>query len=80
MGRRKVDKTLLNKTYSITVQRDGDDLVLVFPVEVLDIMGAKSGDEVVWELQPDGTVTIRPTFGDTAIEANISDAIDDLET
>lgn len=70
MGRRRV-----NKTYSLTVERDGDDLVLVFPREVLDAMGAKPGDEIMWELQPDGTVTIRPTFGDTAIEANITDAL-----
>lgn len=65
-------------TYEAKIVRDGDHLVLTFPVEVLDALGAKPGDEIIWELSSDGTVTIRPTFGDKEITASIGDALDKL--
>lgn len=47
----------MSKTYSGTVERDGNDLMLVFPLEVMDAIDAKPGDEVVWRMK-DGVVSI----------------------
>jgi len=66
-------------TYQARIERDGDDFVLVFPAEVLEALNAKIGDEIMWQVEPDGTVTITPTFGEHSITANIAKSIEQLE-
>lgn len=65
--------------YTAKVERDGDDLVLVFSHDVLEAIGAKPGDQIEWELHADGTVTIKPIKGDHAIAFDCRDAFKEIK-
>lgn len=43
------------KSWTVTVQQDGEDLVLPLPQEMLDEVGWKPGDTLEWHDQGDGT-------------------------
>lgn len=49
----------MNK-WTAYVEQDGDDLILPFPQDLLDQMGWKEGDVLIWEINEEtGQVTIR---------------------
>lgn len=43
----------------ITVEQDGDDLILPFPDEVLDKLGWVEGDTLEWIDNGDSTLTLK---------------------
>ncbi len=45
--------------WTITVEKDGEELILPFPVELLNQMGWDIGDTLLWEIVNDGQVNIR---------------------
>ena len=52
-------------TWTAYVQQDGDDLILPLPDELMDQMGWKTGEILVWEIDEEsGTITLRkkPTW------------------
>lgn len=47
-------------TYTAYVQQDGDDLILPLPDELLNQLGWKEGDVLLWEVNElTGQVTLR---------------------
>lgn len=36
--------------YEVTVQEDGDDLILPIPLPMLEKLGWREGDEIKWEV------------------------------
>ncbi len=52
----------MTNSWITELQQDPDDpegLILEFPDEILDKLGWKVGDTLVWEINEDQTVTIR---------------------
>ena len=45
--------------FTLTVEKDGEELVLPFPVELLNHMGWDIGDTLLWEITQDGNVSVR---------------------
>ena len=45
--------------FTIKVEKDGEDLILPFPVELLNQMGWDVGDTLLWEIMDNGFVNIR---------------------
>lgn len=45
-------------TWTAYVQQEGDDLLLPLPDELLEEVGWKQGDVLVWSINDDGTVTL----------------------
>ena len=45
--------------FTIKVEEDGEDLILPFPVELLNQMGWDVGDTLLWEIMDNGFVNIR---------------------
>tara|TARA_A100001515_G_scaffold126013_1_gene111071 strand:- start:762 stop:905 length:144 start_codon:yes stop_codon:yes gene_type:complete len=43
----------------VTLEEDGDDLILPFPDEIIDELGWKEGDELEWIDNGDGSLTLR---------------------
>ena len=44
--------------FTIKVEKDGEDLILPFPVELLNQMGWDVGDTLLWEIMDNGFVNI----------------------
>lgn len=50
-----------NKSWSTRVESDPEDpeaLVISFPDEILDELGWKVGDTLIWDIQADGSVIL----------------------
>lgn len=48
------------KSWTAYVQQDGDDLILPLPDDLLEEMGWKEGDVLIWDIdQLTGQVTLR---------------------
>ena len=43
---------------TLPIESDGDDLILTFTDELLEELGWNVGDDLDWEVQKDGTITI----------------------
>lgn len=54
----KKDSTNNTTTYTQSVTRDGDDLVLTFPEQLLKKLGWKAGDDLRFEPHEDGSFSI----------------------
>ena len=60
MLRRSREENAKSKSaWTITVEKDGEELILPFPVELLSQMGWDIGDTLLWEIMNDGQVSIR---------------------
>jgi hypothetical protein len=49
------------KVWTTTVQEDPenpDELMIVFPDELMEQVGWKVGDTINWDMQPDGTAVL----------------------
>lgn len=51
--------TNLNTSYTITVEEDGDDIILPIPEEILKNLGWTEGDMLEWVINDDTTITLR---------------------
>ena len=58
MLRRMREEDAKNR-FTIKVEKDGEDLILPFPVELLNQMGWDVGDTLLWEIMDNGFVNIR---------------------
>ena len=58
MLRRMREEDAKNR-FTIKVEEDGEDLILPFPVELLNQMGWDVGDTLLWEIMDNGFVNIR---------------------
>ncbi len=47
-----------NKSWVGQVVEDGDDLALVFPPEMLEALGWREGDTIVWDMDETNNVTL----------------------
>lgn len=64
----------MSKIYKATIERDGNDMILILPPDVLKQLGVEVGDEIMWTLGSDGTVVITPTLmPDRAITFDLND-------
>lgn len=45
--------------FTLTVEQDGEELVLPFPVDLLNQMGWDIGDTLLWETTDNGYVSVR---------------------
>lgn len=43
---------------TLPIESDGDDWIVTFTDELLEELGWNAGDELEWEVQEDGTITI----------------------
>jgi len=48
-----------NTSYTVTLEEDGDDLLMPIPEEVLKELDWKEGDELEWDLQSDKSIVLR---------------------
>lgn len=46
------------KSWTAYVQQDGDNLILPLPDDLLEELDWKIDDVLVWDIKPDGTVTL----------------------
>lgn len=46
------------KTWTGHVVEDGEDLALVFPPEMIDDLGWKEGDTIVWDIDENNKVVL----------------------
>ena len=42
----------------LPIEQHGDDLMLTFDEELLEELGWNVGDNLDWEIQPDGSITL----------------------
>ncbi len=47
------------KSWAVTVQQDGEDLILPLPQDMLDEVGWRPGDDLEWIDRGDGTWELR---------------------
>jgi len=45
-------------TWTAYVQQEGDDLILPLPDELLDKVGWKEGDVLIWDVREDGSIVL----------------------
>ena len=45
-------------TWTITLEEDGEDLILPFPPDLLEETGWKEGDTLVWTVRDDGSIIL----------------------
>lgn len=45
-------------TFTVTLEEDGDDVILPLPQEVIDTLGLKEGDTLNWSENKDGSFTM----------------------
>ena len=50
--------TTHSTSYTVTLEEDGDDIILPIPEEILKNMGWNEGDELEWSVN-NGTITLR---------------------
>ena len=53
---RKHKEEMTSKKFTLTVESDGEDLVLPFPADLMNQMGWNVGDTLLWETVHDGYV------------------------
>ena len=53
-----------SKKYTVKLVQEGEDLILPFSEEMLELVGWKIGDKLVWEENDDGTWTISKVDGE----------------
>ena len=46
------------KTWTAYIQKDGDDLILPFPDDLLQELHWKEGDVLKWDVRPDGSIIL----------------------
>jgi len=46
------------KTWTAYIQKDGDDLILPFPDDLLQELNWKEGDVLEWDVRPDGSIVL----------------------
>jgi len=51
----------VSKVYKCRVEKDGDDLVLVLPEDLMRDEDLKPGDDITWFVRDDGVVGFRKT-------------------
>lgn len=51
--------TIPNTSYTVTLEQDGDDLLLPIPEELLQQLQWNTGDMLDWDLQLDNTIVLR---------------------
>ena len=51
--------TTHNTSYTVTLEEDGDDLILPIPEELLKELRWNTGDMLEWDLSLDNTITLR---------------------
>lgn len=49
---------MINKTWTATVVEEDGELLLVFNKEMLDELGWKEGDTIVWDMGEDSNIVI----------------------
>ena len=42
----------------LPIEQHGDDLVMTFDEDLLEELGWNVGDDIDWEIQPDGSITL----------------------
>lgn len=47
---------MTKSSWTITLEEDGEDLILPFPPDLLEQMGWKEGDVLKWDVQEGGRV------------------------
>jgi hypothetical protein len=52
-------KQIANDRWVVELIEDGEDLILQFPEEVIEITGWKEGDELLWEPKAGNAWTLR---------------------
>lgn len=52
----------MGKTYTARVEKDGEDHVLILPEELVQDMGFKEGDEILWEREDPKEEGDRPIY------------------
>ena len=55
---------MTKKSWIVTLEEDGSDLILPFPQEMLDEVGWNPGDNLEWYDRGDGTWEIRKKTDD----------------
>jgi hypothetical protein len=50
--------TILNTSYTVTLEEDGDECLLPIPEELLNHLDWQDGDMLDWIINPDNTITI----------------------
>ena len=53
------DATTPPTSYTVTLEEDGDDLILPIPEELLKELRWNTGDMLEWDLSLDNTITLR---------------------
>lgn len=48
----------MKTSWSITLEEDGEDLILPFPDDLLEQVGWKEGDVLIWDMKDDGSVIL----------------------
>jgi len=59
MPENTLNDTTHNTSYTVTLEEDGDDLLMPIPEEVLKELDWKEGDELEWDLQSDKSIVLR---------------------
>lgn len=63
MPENTLNDTILNTTYSVTLEEDGDDVILPIPDVVLNQLDWHDGDMLEWIVNDDNTITIKKYNG-----------------
>lgn len=53
-----MENMMINKTWTATVVEEDGELLLVFNKEMLDELGWKEGDTIVWDMGEDSNIVI----------------------
>ena len=59
MPENTLNDTIPNTSYTVTLEQDGDDLLLPIPEELLQQLQWNTGDMLDWDLQLDNTIILR---------------------
>jgi bifunctional DNA-binding transcriptional regulator/antitoxin component of YhaV-PrlF toxin-antitoxin module len=44
--------------WTVTLEEDGEDLILPFPPDLLEQTGWKEGDTLLWDVKEDGSIIL----------------------
>jgi antitoxin component of MazEF toxin-antitoxin module len=59
MPENTLSDTIPSTSYTVTLEQDGDDLLLPIPEELLQQLQWNTGDMLDWDLQLDNTIILR---------------------
>lgn len=48
----------MTSSWTITLEEDGEDLILPFPPDLLEQTGWKEGDVLLWDMKEDGRIVL----------------------